>query len=94
MGLLGSLFRRPSSGGAGPHYPALPKPKDHYVLVTTDMIAFELLDGEEECGGVQLREGSEGDPTPWMVHVYGIDLLFPTFGKARAWLGKPPIRQE
>ncbi len=74
--------------------PPLPPAQHGYVLVTSDMLAFDLLDGEDECGGLQLREGSDGEPTPWMVHVYGVDASFPSLGKARAWLGKPRIRME
>ncbi len=94
MGVIGGLLRRLSPARAAPSYPALPQPQDRYVLVTSDMTHFDLLDGEEECGGVELRDNSEEDPTPWAVHVYGIDLAFPNLGKARAWLGKPEIRLE
>ena len=79
---------------ADPTLPPLPEPRFGYGLTTSDMLHFDLLDGEEECGGVELREGSEGDATPWMVHVYGIDVRFATLGKARSWLGKPKITME
>ena len=58
------------------------------------MVHFDLLDGNEECGGVELKNESGSDPNPWAVHVYGLDLEFTTLGKARKWLGKPPIRME
>ncbi len=94
LGLAKSIFGRLFSRQDDPHYPPLPPPKIGYSLTTTDMVAFDLFDGDEDCGGVQLREDGVEDPTPWMVHVYGVDLNFSSFGKARAWLGKPPIKME
>lgn len=91
---LASVFRRMVSRPSPTDAPPPPPARNGYVLVTSDMLAFDLLDGEEECGGLQLREGSDGDPEPWMVHVYGVDAVFSSLGKARAWLGKPRIRFE
>jgi hypothetical protein len=94
LGLAKSIAARLFSRKAKTDYPPLPPPRRGYMLVTTDMVAFDILDGDEDCGGIQFREEGEKDRTPWMVHVYGIDLNFPSFGKARAWLGKPPIKME
>ena len=92
MGLLGSL-KQAFTGGDLKGYPACPKAQHGYVLSTSDMVHFDLLDGEEECGGVEIR-GDIGEPESWAVHVYGVDVTFPSLRRARAWLGKPELRFE
>ncbi|MGI3904002.1 MAG: hypothetical protein ACRYGP_06620 [Janthinobacterium lividum] len=95
MSVFGNLISRLMPKARLSELPVLPEPRDRYVLVSSgDMIHFDLLDGHEECGGVELKPKSETDPKPWSVHVYGMDLTFATLGKARAWLGKPAIRME
>ncbi len=95
MSILGRVIRRFAPKSAGSGLPVLPTPRDRYILVSSgDMVHFDLLDGHEECGGVELKPESEGDPTPWAVHVYGMDVSFATLGKARSWLGKPPLQME
>ena len=63
------------------------------MLVTSDMVHFDLLDGDEDCGGIELKV-DVGETEQWAVHVYGVDVVFPTLGKARAWLGKPQLKVE
>ena len=93
MGLLSSIKQVLTGGGVN-GYPACPAAQHGYVLTTSDMINFELLDGHEECGGVEMRGAIGVEPETWAVHVYGIDVTFPSLRKARAWLGKPDLRFE
>ena len=71
-------------------YPTCPSPRVGYTLATSDMIHFDVLDGDEECGGIEMK-GNVGEVEAWVVHVYGVDLICPSLGKARAWLGKPDL---
>ena len=93
MGLLGSLKQALTSRNFS-EYPVCPEAQHSYVLSTSDMVHFDLLDGEEECGGVEMRGVIGVEQESWAVHVYGVDVTFPSLGKARAWLGKPELRFE
>lgn len=88
------FFKRLLPGPGLEGYPERPEPRAGYRLTTADMIHFDVLDGDEECGGIEMKGGVEGEPESWVLHVYGIDLVFPSLSQARAWLGKPELRLE